>query len=631
MPKNCKKRAFAFFVAIFVLLCQVVIYASSSVTIKGTAVNVRSGPGTNYQILGTVNLGNKIVPLGTENDKSGNGKKWYKFIYKDGKYGYVRTDFCKEMATYVYDAQFEAELNRKGFPESYKEGLRDLHANYPNWIFTLYNTGLDFNYAVEQELVGARTLVNGVSISSYKSTDEGKYDINTSTWTTFDGGSWVAASKEAIACYMDPRNFLYDPYIFQFESQKFNVNIQTLDAVKEMVKGTFLEGTVTTGGLSGNNTQQIIPVLGFTGTDIESLGPAAYLAPGVSSNKSKTIGPGMSAGSQTETSFPFTYMPMGTYTYAELIFDACRQVNANPYVIVSMILQEQGKKGSDSISGKNKKFPNAYNFGNVNAFAGGGFTAIENGLKYASETGSYNRPWNSIEKGIYGLCDFYANSYVSIGQDTFYLKKWNVQGQNMFKHQYMTNVSGAAAEGQLLGNIYDQVLMSLPHEFKIPYYNNMPIEAAPVPTKDGSPNNYLKSLSIDNYVISPGFNAKNYEYFAAIDGSVNTVNVRAEAFDNKAKISGKGNINLNVVGKVINVNVMAENGDIRVYKINTNRQAVGSVVVPENNVYSPIESVTFDFSALPVVIPAGQGINYSQNSNIILPSSNVQVGVGPGQ
>lgn len=631
MPKNCQKKAFAFLVAILVLLCQMISFASSSVTIKGTTVNVRSGPGTSYKILGTVNLGNKLVPLGIENDKSGNGKKWYKFVYQDGKTGYVRTDFCKEMATYVYDAQFETDLDRKGFPESYKEGLRDLHANYPNWTFTLFNTGIDFNYAVEQESIGAKTLVNATAISSYKSTDAGKYDINTSTWTTYDGSAWVAASKEAIACYMDPRNFLYDPYIFQFESQKFNVNIQTLDAVKEMVKGTFLEGTVTTSGLSGNTMQQIIPIVGFTGTDIESLGPAAYLAPGVSSNTSNIIGPGSGNSIPTETSFPFTYLPMGTYTYAELIFDACRQVNANPYVIVSMILQEQGKNGTDSISGKNKKFPNAYNFGNVNAFAGGGLSSIENGLKYASEVGSYNRPWNTVEKGIYGLCDFYANSYVSVGQDTFYLKKWNVQGQNMFKHQYMTNVSGAATEGQLLGNIYDQILLSLPHEFKIPYFNNMPSVAAPVPTKDGSPNNYLKLLSVDNQIMTPQFSFNTYDYAIAVDSSISSVKINAEAFDGRAKVSGKGTVSLNNETTVVNVDVVAENGDIKTYRINIYRPMVANITVPESNVYSPIENQAFDFSALPIIIPAGQAIKYTQNSNIIIPGASAQVGVGPGQ
>lgn len=59
-------------------------------------------------------------------------------------------------------------------------------------------------------------LVSKASISSWKSTDYGAYDWNSGTWTGFDGASWVAASKDIVAYYMDPRNFLNDTYVFQF-------------------------------------------------------------------------------------------------------------------------------------------------------------------------------------------------------------------------------------------------------------------------------------------------------------------------------------------------------------------------------------------------------------------------------
>ncbi|MBQ2204881.1 MAG: SH3 domain-containing protein, partial [Lachnospiraceae bacterium] len=216
MLKKYVKRAFivllcaSFFIVnphfdFFSAICTYAL--PSSVSIKGTSVNVRSGPGTSYKILGTLQLGYKLNPIEQVKDSSGNGKYWYKFLY-NGQSGFVRTDFTKEMSSYVYDAQFETELSRKGFPESYKPGLRDLHANYPNWIFTVHNTGLDFNYVLDNELIGTRTLVNAQSISSYKSTDEGKYDWVNSKWPTFDGNAWVAASREVTAAYLDPRNFL---------------------------------------------------------------------------------------------------------------------------------------------------------------------------------------------------------------------------------------------------------------------------------------------------------------------------------------------------------------------------------------------------------------------------------------
>lgn len=540
MLKNCEKKAFAFLVAILVLLCNISVFAAQ-VSVKGTSVNVRSGPSTTYDKLGTVNLGYKLVPLETVKDKSGNSKTWYKFIY-NGQNAYIRSDFCKEMSSYTFDQAFETDMSIKGFPESYKPGLRDLHANYPLWVFNVDNIDMNFDYAVDNESEPGRTLVTIGAISSYKSAENGNYDFATGKYKTYDGGAWVTASRQVIAAYMDPRNFLYDPYVFQFEHQTFNVNIQTLDAVKEMVKGTFLDAKVNTEGLSGE-VAQTIPLIGFTDTfNVEQYGPQAMGNPGLINNGGNVSGPGGKGSAQE--SYAFTYLPKGTYTYAELIFDACRQVNANPYTIVSMILQEQGVNGSDSVSGKNAKFPGYYNFGNVNAFASGGLTAVENGLKYAKEAGSYNRPWDTIEKAIYGLCDFYANTYVRDGQDTFYLKKWNVQGDSMFKHQYMTNVSGAAAEGQLLGNIYDEKLLSLPHEFKIPVYKNMPDEC-PIPTDDSKPvfriedltNDYTNQGPIPNieFAIPENYNP---QYFAPKIANSNTY-------------SSQNNINIFEPGTVI--------------------------------------------------------------------------------
>ena len=637
---------------------------------------MRSGPGTNYKVLGSVTLGYRLTPVGESFDESSNGKTWYKFNY-NGSYAYVRSDFCKEMTSYSYDATFEADINMKGFPESYKPALRELHANYPNWIFTLHKVGLDFDYVLNNELVGTRTLVNAQSISSYKSTDEGKYDYTTSKWPTFDGSAWVAASREVTAAYLDPRNFLYYPYVFQFEHQTFNQNIHTLAGILEMTKGTFLDDKVQTSGIVNANTlipnnlpiispDQLIPVnpseganIIYPGTQLTPFDPNVPVVPILQNtneinvyafNSVEALGPGIgiinNPGSSTARvinasgdnlvdevgSFPFTYLPAGTYTYAELIYDACRQVNLNPYVIVSMILQEQGKKGTDSVSGKNSKYKDVYNYGNVNAFASGGLTAIENGLKYASTEGSYNRPWNTKEKGIYGLCDFYATSYVKGGQDTFYLKKWNVQGENLFKHQYMTNVAGAASEGQLLGNAYDDVMLQMPHEFKIPVYFNMSESNYPIPTKDGSPNNKLKNLYVNNYNLTPTFNTNVRDYSIIVDSNVDSVFINAEAYDNKAAVGGIGNIPVTTTYTDAIIYVVAENKDINQYNIHIYKKGVENVQAQQidyNQIFSilPAQNTNNVYSSQTNNIEAyGPGGQINNNQGI-----NVQIGVGPGQ
>ena len=705
MLRKWLKRAFVFLVCYSILtslppiryIGVICTYAlPSSVSIKGTSVNVRSGPGTSYSILGTVPLGFKLSPTDLLSDTSGNGKSWYRFRYNNQN-AYIRSDFTKEMSTYVYDASFEADLNMKGFPESYKEGLRDLHANYPNWIFTLHKTGLDFNYVLDNELIGTRTLVNATSISSYKSTEVGKYDFTTSTWPTFDGGAWVAASRAVTAAYLDPRNFLYTPYVFQFEHQTFNSNIHTVAGIKEMVKGTFLDSNIEISGIVSQTVENnilppfgdvvpfapsndsniiypgnevtpfdpnvpVVPILmnlesdnkiyGFSNTyypngvnAIESLGPAAGLNinnSNVYDGQSQIIDNTNNVTSEA-TSFPFIYLPKGSYSYADVIYDACRQVNVNPYVIVSMILQEQGKNGSDSVSGKNSKFKGYYNYGNINAFAGGGYTAIENGLKYASTEGSYNRPWNSKEKGIYGLCDFYANSYVKGGQDTFYLKKWNVQGDNIFKHQYMTNVAGAAAEGQILGNAYDDIMLNMPHEFKIPYYENMSDTRYEMPTGDGSPNNKLKNLFVTNYYLTPTFNPDVSDYSIIVDSNVDQVLINAESYDSRAAVGGIGYIPTTTSYTTAIIYCVAQNKDIRQYNIHIYKK--GAENVQAQNITPNPSSITFqsndivgtNMSQSAIIIP-GNNINNNNISNNGLAgqfnsigTDRVQIGVAPGQ
>lgn len=641
MLKKMIKRAFVFLLCVtFFITNNVNTYAlPSSVMIKGTSVNVRSGPGTSYRILGTVSLGYKTTPLEIKNDVSSNGKKWYGFNY-NGQNAYVRTDFVKETTSYVYDFQFEQELDRQGFPESYKVGLRELHANFPKWIFIIHKTGLDFEYVLKNELIGTRTLVNATSISSFKSTDEGKYDWVNSKWPTFDGNAWVAASREVTAAYLDPRNFLYDPYVFQFEHHTFNANIHTIEGIKEMVKGTFLDSNVEAEGLTSNldviNSGIIYPGVEITPWDPNS--PVVpilmnqnneglvtgfsniYYAPKGPGVDLETFGPAVTDSAIQEESFQFSYMPKGTYSYAELIYDACRQVNCNPYCIVSMILQEQGKSGSDSVSGKNAKFKNYYNYGNINAYASSDFTAIENGLKYASQTGSYNRPWNSKEKGIYGLCDFYAHSYVKTGQDTFYLKKWNVQGDNLFKHQYMTNVAGAAAEGQLLGNAYDEIMLQMPHEFKIPVYENMPEKNAEMPTKDGSPNNKLKSLAVANYILTPTFNPDVNDYSIMLSADTNSVYINAEAYDKKAAVGGIGNILTTTSYTVAKIYCVAENKDIRQYNITFYKPGAENVMVDTQ------------MSTSNILIPSSNGIIIGPQNNIInMDNANIRIGIGPGE
>lgn len=597
-------------------------YAAQAAVIRGTNVNVRAAASTSSQLVTSLGNNSSVTILGQTTGSD--GKVWYQ-ISAGGVSGYVRSDLVStQTVAYTTDANFEAYLAQQGFPESYKAGLRSLHAQHPTWIFNAVQTGLDWNTAVAYELQGTSSLVETGSKSSWKSTDAGKFDWTTSTWPGFDGATWVGASQEIVAYFMDPRNFLDDSYVFQFAAHDYNPEIQTIDGLRSMLKGTFLEGQVAIDassplyaaaaaaqGLSASTNQ----VSGQTVTDAgigtatqtgsgESLlgyeGPGATGAANISDaaqasaaattitagnvlegtdSMSTTVMPGSGGpgtGNATTGTSNTTNMMTGavTVSYADIIMEAAEQSKVSPYVLAAMIIQEQGTKGSSgSISGAT----GYYNFFNVGAYAANGMTAVERGLWYAAQSGSYNRPWNTPEKAIVGGALFYAQNYLVAGQNTLYLKRFNVQGSNMFKHQYMTNTAGAAEEGKSLGKAYNDTMRAGVLVFNIPVYNGMPETACPMPTKDGNPNNKLQYLAVDGFTLTPSFNLDTTSYTLVVDPSVQMVNVSAVAYHSAAQISGVGQILLDTPTKTVTITVTAQNGDQRNYQITISQAAGGQL------------------------------------------------------
>ena len=230
-------------------LLGIVSYAEErTASVNATNLNVRSGPGTSYQALAKLSKGAPVTVLGEQTGTD--GVVWYQIRYSGSggeQTGYVSSKYIKFPTAIKSDSDFESYLTKQGFPESYKQGLRELHAQYPNWTFTAFQTNLDWNTALKNESVIGRNLVASSSISSWKSTETGAYDWGTGTWPGFDGSSWVQASSDIIAYYMDPRNFLNDKYIYQFMKQSFDSSLHTKTGLQNMVSGTFLSGTVSGG------------------------------------------------------------------------------------------------------------------------------------------------------------------------------------------------------------------------------------------------------------------------------------------------------------------------------------------------------------------------------------------------
>ena len=593
--------------------------ATGSATVNATPLNVRSTPGTTGSVVKKLAYGAAVTVV--SETAGSDGKTWYKIQFSSGsgtQEGYVRSDYIKFPVSYSYDSTFENYLNSQGFPESYKVSLRTLHTEHPTWVFQAQKTGLNWSDVMAAEGAVGTNLVSKSSISSWKSTEYGAYDWNTGIWTGFDGSSWVAASKDIVAYYMDPRNFLNDTYVFQFLHHAYDSNAQTREGLTSLITGTFLEKTPesTTAATqsvqetTGSGNSPVVNNSGSTGTSgslqqgesygpgmstgtsggtssgsssgstgsqgVSLEGPGSTVSSTISQRKVITTalpeveyGPGMDASSITDDNTGASNtspVPTGQ-TYVDIIMKAAAQTGVNPYVLGAMILQEQGTGKSGSISGKTAGYEGYYNFFNVGAFASGSMSAITRGLWYASQSGSYGRPWNSIEKSIIGGATYYSENFLKNGQDTFYLKKFNVQGSNLYKHQYMTNVEGAAGEGAKLARAYTDAMKKQALVFKIPVFNNMPETACAKPTVNGSPNNKLSGITIDGYSLTPTFSKDTEKYDLVVDSSVSSVNIRATAIDSKATVSGAGTISLGSGTTIVKIVVKAENGDTRTYQV----------------------------------------------------------------
>ena len=313
------------------------------------------------------------------------------------------------------------------FPDSYKPYLEELSKNHPNWEFIPLYTNLDWNYVISEENKFGKNLVPINYSDNWKNKTPGQYNVE------IDAG-WVDSSKEAVMYLMDPRNFLNEVRIFQFEELSYNSSTNNIEGIEKILYGTeFYNKKVSYLNSSG-----------------ESI---------LTSSK-----------------------------YSDLILKASKTSYVSSYHIASRIKQEVGPFLSHkSISGDVPGYKGLYNFYNIGATSSSEpLGAIKNGLRYArdgngaseSTKKKYLIPWNTKEKSITGGAIFIGSSYINKGQNTIYLQKFDVYdktGDGLFWHQYMTNVLAPYSESKSIYNGYSKMgMLDNSLSFIIPIYNNMP-------------------------------------------------------------------------------------------------------------------------------------------------------------
>ena len=514
-----KKMSYFVFLILTLFVFMSHTYASEILIVTENGVRFRSeaNTSTDDNIIREFNKGTELTLI-EKTGQTGNGctVEWYKALY--GSFEgyicskYVRVETRTEINPEDYET-YEEYLGALGFPEDYIPKLVKLHEKYPSWNFRVMTSDIDFSYLVKQEYDGYS---RGWSLlwDSNRSLDGLK---------SFDSWSY---------------NYLTDKFNQNFEGGGSSWYIPSKDTIAYYLdtrnfldeKHIFMFEKLSYN--SSYHTKAGIEVM-LKGTFMEN-----KLAD-TSKNKS----------------------------YADAFLDAAVTHRLSPYMLVARVIQEVGTAGSTIVSGTVPGYQGYYNFYNIGAYANTSLGTIQNGLAYAK-----NKGWNTPYKAIIGGAAFLNDGYISIGQDTQYLQKWDIlYDPYIIKHQYMQNIEAPYYESVKMYNGYSNAkLLNSEFTFVIPVYKNMP-ESTSLPNK-GNPNNYLSSLTVNGRTLfSEATN--NTDYDLTFNLATTSVEIVVNTVSKKAKVTGDGKIELTKENEeeLLPVVVTAENGDVRTYNIKVTR------------------------------------------------------------
>lgn len=400
----------------------------------------------------------------------------------DGKVSVDDVAFLlSQCITPMTDEEYVQYLLDSGFTKSYTDSLLALHKKYPEWEFVPFITNLTWSEAVEGEHTphNKQLIENIVSANLMCSCSSCKGVIQ-------EASNWVSASEEAVKYYLDPRNFLNEEDVFQFETTAYD-ETHTLKAVESILKSTwmydseitYLDATGATKTYTENG--QPIKYSEAIMSSAKASGMSAYylaskIVQEVGSSKSSYAGG--SCGNSAPYNGIYNYYNIGAYTGAG---DGLRWANAYMKAKIETPMYSTPSTTSAKVVMVPKNTELNYieisgDFYKVSATVGGkkysGFIPKVN----VSASTSFGRPWDSPYKSIYYGAQYIYDSF-SEYQFTGYLQKFNVNpnSDNLYSHEYMANIRAAVAESQKTYKAYSESgVLATKKVFSIPVFKDMP-------------------------------------------------------------------------------------------------------------------------------------------------------------
>ncbi len=380
-----------------------------TVSISSGNLNLRSAPDTSSSVVASLPNGTRVKLIGISG-------YWYKVSCDYGT-GYVASNYISGVTGVINGS--DGSLN-----------LRSEATSSSTLIIAIPNgTVVDIVRKMSNTWFQINCTVNGTPYSGYVSSNYVTGVVSGgNAFKPIEGSSWYQAHGQVVQYYMDPRNFLTEDSVFQFEKLSYDSSIHNLAGVEAILRGSFMDGKT------------------ITATDGR------------------------------------------TVTYAQAIMEAGAQSGASPYHIASRIIQEVGKTSPTAAAtgaGLNGEFVGIYNFYNIRANTG-----IRDGLSWASGSGSYGRPWDTPYKSIINGASFIAERYIGVGQNTLYMQKFDIiPSGGLYNNQYMSNIQAPKSEASKIYNNYKNIgKLDNAFVFIIPVYRNMPLNVSALPAASDSPN-----------------------------------------------------------------------------------------------------------------------------------------------